>query len=238
MGTFAEDCAEAYQFTRAEQDAYALSLAGARQIARSRTALRRRDRAGQRARRARPRRRSSSDEQPPKARPDKIPTLKARLREGRHGDGRQFQLDLRWRRGAGADAARARPRSAASTPLAPIVAPRHPRRARPSEFPTAPIGAMREAVREDRLGRDVGRPVRDQRGLRRRRDGGDARPRAAARQGQRERRRLRARPPDRRFRRAHPGHADRRWRARGLKRGVASLCIGGGEATAMAIEAA
>jgi acetyl-CoA C-acetyltransferase len=27
-------------------------------------------------------------------------------------------------------------------------------------------------------------------------------------------------------------------RARGLKRGVASLCIGGGEATAMAIEAA
>ena len=52
-----------------------------------------------------------------------------------------------------------------------------------------------------------------------------------ARQGQRERRRLRARPPDRRVRRAHPRHADPRDGARGVKRGIAALCIGGGEAT-------
>ena len=61
---------------------------------------------------------------------------------------------------------------------------------------------------------------------------------AAAREGQRQRRRLRARPSDRRFGRAHPRDAAGGAGARGLKRGLASLCIGGGEATAMAIEAA
>ena len=44
--------------------------------------------------------------------------------------------------------------------------------------------------------------------------------------------------PPRRIGRAHLVTLIAALRARGLKRGVASLCIGGGEATAMAIEAA
>ncbi len=55
-------------------------------------------------------------------------------------------------------------------------------------------------------------------------------------QAQRQRRRLRARPPDRRHRRAHRHHAGARAAQRGLRRGIASLCIGGGEATAICIE--
>ena len=46
MGTFAEDAAEAYQFTRAEQDAFALaSLTRALEATRQRR-LRKRDRPG------------------------------------------------------------------------------------------------------------------------------------------------------------------------------------------------
>jgi hypothetical protein len=44
------------------------------------------------------------DEQPFKAKLEKIPTLKPAFREGRHGDGGQLQLDLRRCGGAGADA--------------------------------------------------------------------------------------------------------------------------------------
>ena len=48
MGTFAEDCAEAYQFTREAQDAYALSFARARQPRDQERRFRLGDRAGQR----------------------------------------------------------------------------------------------------------------------------------------------------------------------------------------------
>ena len=48
---------------------------------------------------------------------------------------------------------------------------------------------------------------------------------------------VRARPPDRRQRRAHRRHAARRAaQAAASSKGVAALCIGGGEATAMAVE--
>ena len=94
-------------------------------------------------------------------------------------------------------------------PLAIVVGPRHAR---------AGAGLVHhragrrdpEALRKNRLDRGQGRPLRDQRGLRRGDHGGDEGARPAARQGQRARRRLRARPSDRRLRRAHPGHADRR----------------------------
>lgn len=80
MGTFAEDCAEAYQFTREAQDAYALrSLSNAldaqkscafdAEIAPIATVGRSPQVVGQ-------------DEQPGKARPDKIPHLKPAFREG------------------------------------------------------------------------------------------------------------------------------------------------------------
>jgi acetyl-CoA C-acetyltransferase len=81
MGTFAEDCAEKYQFTREAQDAYALaSLEGAlsaqtegrfdAEIA----AVTLETRKGTVS--------VATDEQPRKARPDKIPTLKPAFRAG------------------------------------------------------------------------------------------------------------------------------------------------------------
>ena len=103
MGTFAEDCAQDYQFTRAEQDAFALasleralaaqkSGAAADEIApvvvagaKSTTAV-------------------EGDEQPLKARPEKIPKPQAGVPRRRHRHGGQFLLDLRRRRCAGADA--------------------------------------------------------------------------------------------------------------------------------------
>ncbi len=81
MGTFAEDCATTYQFTRAAQDEYALqSLSNAlaaqdsgafdREI----TPMMLKTRAGEV--------RITADEQPAKARPEKIPTLKPAFRDG------------------------------------------------------------------------------------------------------------------------------------------------------------
>ncbi|WP_297770496.1 acetyl-CoA C-acyltransferase [uncultured Roseovarius sp.] len=81
MGTFAEDCAEKYQFTREAQDDYALgSLQGALdaqtsgafadEIAPVTLKTRKGDVL------------ISADEQPAKARPDKIPQLKPAFREG------------------------------------------------------------------------------------------------------------------------------------------------------------
>ncbi|MBB3445249.1 acetyl-CoA C-acyltransferase [Rhizobium sp. BK379] len=81
MGSFAEDCAEAYQFTREAQDAYAV------------TSLRRAQKAIAEGRfdkeivpvtvkSGRTEQMASVDEQPGKAKPDKIPTLKPAFRDG------------------------------------------------------------------------------------------------------------------------------------------------------------
>jgi acetyl-CoA C-acetyltransferase len=79
MGTFAEECAEAFQFTREAQDAYALaSLQGALDaqasgaFAREIAPVTVRGRKGEVV--------ISADEQPAKARPEKIPTLKPAFR--------------------------------------------------------------------------------------------------------------------------------------------------------------
>ncbi|GIL00449.1 MAG: acetyl-CoA acetyltransferase [Alphaproteobacteria bacterium] len=80
MGTFAEDCAEKYQFTREDQDAYALrSLHGALdtqaqgRFAREIAPVTIKGRDGELV--------IGSDEQPRKARPDKIPQLKPAFRK-------------------------------------------------------------------------------------------------------------------------------------------------------------
>ncbi|XAZ20594.1 acetyl-CoA C-acyltransferase (plasmid) [Sinorhizobium sp. B11] len=81
MGSFAEDCAEAYQFTREAQDAYAV------------TSLKRAQKAIAEGRfdkeivpvtvkSGRTEQVASVDEQPGKAKPDKIPTLKPAFRDG------------------------------------------------------------------------------------------------------------------------------------------------------------
>ncbi|WP_297777966.1 acetyl-CoA C-acyltransferase [uncultured Roseovarius sp.] len=81
MGTFAEDCAEAFQFTREAQDAYALaSLQGALEaqasgaFAREIAPVTVRTRKGEAV--------ITADEQPANARPEKIPTLKPAFRAG------------------------------------------------------------------------------------------------------------------------------------------------------------
>jgi acetyl-CoA C-acetyltransferase len=235
MGTFAEDCAESYQFTRQAQDAYALAS-----LERANRAIHDGDFAWEIApvsvKAGKSETIVSTDEQPPKARPEKIPTLKPAFRDGGTvtaansssiSDGAAALVMMREsdaeRRGA--------------QPLARVVA-HTTYAAEPSKFPTAPIGALKKLF--DKTGwskdsvdlyeineafavvamaamRDLGLPHEKVNV-----NGG------ACALG-------------------HPiGASGARilvtliaaLRARGGKRGVASLCIGGGEATAMAIEAA
>ncbi|MFG6081112.1 acetyl-CoA C-acyltransferase [Paracoccus litorisediminis] len=151
MGTFAEDCAEAYQFTREAQDAYALtSLSRAQQaIAEGRfqaevAPVRIAARGGEVL--------VSIDEQPGKARPDKIPTLRPAFREGGTvtaansssiSDGAAALVLMR--------ASEAERRGL--TPRARILG--HATHAdRPNLFPTAPIGAIRKLA--ERSGLDLG----------------------------------------------------------------------------------
>ena len=81
MGTFAEDCAQHHGFSREEQDAYALtSLQRARDaIASGRFAS---EIVPLDVTLGREQRTIGDDEQPPKAMPEKIPTLKPAFREG------------------------------------------------------------------------------------------------------------------------------------------------------------
>jgi acetyl-CoA C-acetyltransferase len=150
MGTFAEDCAEAYQFTRSAQDDYAVtSLTRARaaietgafdaeivpvtvKAGRSETVVDR-------------------DEQPGKAKPEKIPTLKPAFREGGTvtaanassiSDGAAALVLMR----------RSQAEREGITPLATIVG--HATHAQaPNLFATAPIGALRRL--SERTGWDL-----------------------------------------------------------------------------------
>ncbi|MFB9341508.1 acetyl-CoA C-acyltransferase [Aminobacter aganoensis] len=233
MGTFAEDCAGAYQFTREEQDAFAIaSLTRAQAaIAEGRFAaeiapVSVASRAGVAV--------VSVDEQPGKARIDKIPTLKPAFREGGTvtaansssiSDGAAALVLMR--------ASEAERRGL--TPRARILG--HATYAdRPNLFPTAPIGAIRKLLERTgtQLGdfdlfevneafavvamatmRDLGLPheVVNIHG------GACALGHPIGASGARVLVTLLA---------ALESH--------GQRRGVASLCIGGGEATAVAIE--
>jgi acetyl-CoA C-acetyltransferase len=81
MGTFAEDCADKYQFTREAQDAFALAS-----LERAKAAIEGGKFAGEIAPVTLKTRGGDTvietDEQPLKARPDKIPTLKPAFRDG------------------------------------------------------------------------------------------------------------------------------------------------------------
>ena len=235
MGTFAEDAAQAYQFSREEQDAYALASltravkAGkdgsfAAEIAPVTVKGRKGDVT------------VAIDEQPAKAQPDKIPTLKPAFREGGTvtaansssiSDGAAALVMMRR-----SEAERRR-----LAPLATIMA--HSTYAgQPSKFPSAPVGAIRALL--DKAGwtagevdlwevneafavvamiamREIGIPH----------DAINVHGGACAL--------------------GHPiGASGARimvtligaMKRYGRKRGVASLCIGGGEATAIALEAA
>ena len=229
MGTFAEDCAQSYQFTRAAQDSFALAS-----LERANRAIREGAFAGEIAPVTVKAGVVATDEQPPKARPEKIPGLKPAFRDGGTvtaansssiSDGAAALVLTR------ASLAEKRGRA----PLARLVA--HTTYAdAPAKFPTAPVGALKKLFEKTgwRAGdvdlfeineafavvamaamRDLGLP-HDKVNV----NGG------ACALG-------------------HPiGASGARilvtllaaLRARGLKRGVASLCIGGGEATAFGVE--
>ena len=233
MGTFAEDCAEAYQFTREAQDAYAVAS-----LTRAQAAIAEGRFAGEIAPVTVKSGKAASvvaiDEQPGKARPDKIPHLKPAFRAGGTvtaansssiSDGAAALVLMR--------ASEAERRGL--TPLARIVG--HATHAQePSKFATAPIGSIRRLM--DRTGwrlADVDLfeineafavvAMAAMRDLDLSHDRVNVEGGACAL--------------------GHPvGASGARivvtllaaLARRGLRRGVASLCIGGGEATAIAVE--
>ncbi|HWL55817.1 MAG TPA: acetyl-CoA C-acyltransferase [Paracoccus sp. (in: a-proteobacteria)] len=233
MGTFAEDCAEAYQFTREAQDEFAITsltraqkaVAGglfAAEIAPVRIATR----AGEVL--------VDTDEQPGKARLDKIPTLRPAFREGGTVTAANSSSI--------SDGAAALVLMRESEALLRGLSPRarilgHATHAdRPNLFPTAPIGAVRKLL--DRIGMGTGDidlyevneafavvAMAAMRDLGLAHDVVNINGGACAL--------------------GHPiGASGARVMVtllaalehHGLRRGVASLCIGGGEATAIAIE--
>ncbi|PAJ81878.1 acetyl-CoA acetyltransferase [Burkholderia ubonensis] len=233
MGTFAEDCAAAYGFTRDAQDAFAIaSLTRAQQaIASGRFAA---EVAPVQVRAGKTDTVVSIDEQPGKAKLDKIPTLKPAFREGGTvtaansssiSDGAAALVLMR----------RSEAEKRGLTPKAVIVG--HSTYAdKPALFPTAPVGALRK------LSEKTGWALRDvdlfeineafavvamaaMRDLDLPHDKVNVHGGACAL--------------------GHPiGASGARvmvtllaaLETHGLRRGVASLCIGGGEATAIAIE--
>ncbi|CDF84480.1 putative acetyl-CoA acetyltransferase [Pseudomonas knackmussii B13] len=143
MGTFAEDCAEAYGFTRQQQDDYAIASLTRAQQAMS---------AGRFAAEITPvtvkagkeTREVSQDEQPPKAKLDKIPTLKPAFREG----GTVTAANSSSISDGAAALVLMRLSKAEKHGLKPLAAIRghSSYAAAPNLFPTAPVGAMRRLL--------------------------------------------------------------------------------------------
>ena len=233
MGSFAEDIAQEYQFSRQDQDEFALAS-----LSRALAATRDGGFAAEIAPATVPGREGervvSVDEQPAKAKPEKIPTLKPAFRAGGTvtaansssiSDGAAALVMMR----------RSEAERRGLTPLATILGHSNFAQA-PARFTTAPVGAIRRLLDslEWKAGdvdlweineafavvamiamRELGLPH--------------------------ERVNIRGGP----CALGHPiGASGARimvtliaaLKQQGLKRGIASLCIGGGEATAMAVE--
>jgi acetyl-CoA C-acetyltransferase len=143
MGTFAEDCAESYQFTRAAQDGYAI-----RSLERAQRAIAvgafDQEIVPVTAKTGKTERVVATDEQPPKARPEKIPTLQPAFRkDGTVTAASSSSISD----GAGA-LVLARGSAAAAKglkPIARIVAYASHAHA-PEWFTTAPVGALEKVL--------------------------------------------------------------------------------------------
>lgn len=233
MGTFAEDCAEAYQFTREAQDAYAIAS-----LTRAQTAIDTGNFADEIAsvtvKAGKTEKIVAIDEQPGKARIDKIPTLKPAFRPG----GTVTAANSSSISDGGAALVLMRASEAEARGLTPIARIEgHATQAQaPNLFATAPIGAIRK------LSEKTGWALADvdlfeineafavvamaaMRDLDLPHDKVNVHGGACAL--------------------GHPiGASGARvivtllaaLKTRGMKRGIASLCIGGGEATAVAVE--
>ena len=142
MGTFAEDCAQAFQFTRKAQDEYALDSLDRAQRAQE----------GAFAREIAPVTLSGrkgettveSDEQPRAARPDKIPHLKPAFREG--GTVTAANSSSISDGAAALVLMRRSEAEAAGRPVRAILRGHATHAQRPAEFPTAPVPAMRKLL--------------------------------------------------------------------------------------------
>jgi len=233
MGTFAEDCAGSYGFTRQDQDAYAIaSTTRAQEAIKAGTfdwevaPVTVTGKAGEVLVR--------HDEQPPKARIEKIPALKPAFRkDGTVTPANSSSIS------DGAAALVMMRRSVAQrlgvTPIATVVG--HATYAHePRLFPTAPVGAMRKVL--DKPGWSVADVD-----LWEINEAFAVVAMAAMRDLELDHARVNVHGGACAL--GHPiGASGARLlvtligalRHRGGKRGVASLCIGGGEATAMAIE--
>ncbi|MBR8310619.1 acetyl-CoA C-acetyltransferase [Burkholderia cenocepacia] len=233
MGTFAEDCAQAYQFTREAQDAFAIaSLTRAqRAIAEGRFVS---EIAPVTVKSGKTESVVSIDEQPGKAKLDKIPTLKPAFRDGGTvtaanassiSDGAAALVMMR----------RSEAERLGLTPKAVIVG--HATHAdKPGLFATAPIGALRK------LSEKTGWNLRDV-DLFEINEAFAVVPMAAMRDLDLPHEKVNVHGGACAL--GHPiGASGARvmvtllaaLETYGLTRGVASLCIGGGEATAVAIE--
>ena len=235
MGTFAEDCASAFQFTRAAQDDYALASLSRALKAQASGAF-----DGEIAPITLTTRKGevtvTADEQPATARPEKIPALKPAFRKdgtvtaansSSISDG-AAALVLASARAAGAAGLKTRARILGHASHAQA----------PADFPTAPVPAARKLL--DRLGWD-----RNSVDLWEVNEAFAVVPMAFMREMGLDHARVNVNGGACAL--GHPiGASGARivvtllnaLEKRGLKRGVAAICIGGGEGTAIAIERA
>ncbi|MBI1220253.1 MAG: acetyl-CoA C-acyltransferase [Rhodobacteraceae bacterium] len=235
MGTFAEDCAAAFQLTRADQDAYALaslqraraaqtSGAFAAEIVTVSVAARGGDVA------------VAEDEQPLTARPEKIPTLKPAFRPG--GTVTAANSSSISDGAAALVLASASRAAAESLPVRARILGHASHAQAPADFPTAPIPAARKLLA--RLGWGIGDVD-----LWEVNEAFAVVPMAFMREMGIPHAQMNVNGGACAL--GHPiGASGARiivtllhaLEARGLKRGIAAICIGGGEGTAIAIERA
>ncbi|MEM0989258.1 MAG: acetyl-CoA C-acyltransferase [Pseudomonadota bacterium] len=230
MGSFAEDCAEEYQFTREEQDAYAIASLEAA-LSAQQGGVFDREVAGVQVVTRMGERLIATDEQPRNARPDKIPTLKPAFKM----DGTITPANASSISDGAAALALMRARDADGRARAQIVA--HASHAQaPGRFATAPIPAMQKVL--ERAGWELGDVD-----LWEINEAFAVVPMAAAREMGIPREKLNVNGGACAL--GHPIGASgariivtllHEMERRDVKRGIASLCIGGGEGTAVAIE--
>ncbi|MCU4652467.1 acetyl-CoA C-acyltransferase [Roseibacterium sp. SDUM158016] len=233
MGTFAEDCAEAFQFTRAQQDDYALgSLSNA--LAAIETGAFDAEVAPVTVKSRKGETRIAVDEQPGKARPEKIPQLKPAFREG--GTVTAANSSSISDGAAALVLARAAAAEAKGLKVRARILGHASHAQAPSLFPTAPVPAARKLL--DRIGWSV-----DDVDLWEVNEAFAVVPMAFMRELGVPREKMNVNGGACAL--GHPiGASGARimvtllhaLEARGLRRGVAAICIGGGEGTAIAIE--
>ena len=235
MGTFAEDCASAFQFTRAAQDDYALASLSRALEAQASGAF-----DGEIAPVTLTTRKGevtvTADEQPATARPEKIPTLKPAFRKD--GTVTAANSSSISDGAAALILASARAADAAGLKTRARILGHASHAQAPADFPTAPVPAARKLL--DRLGWD-----RASVDLWEVNEAFAVVPMAFMREMGLDHARVNVNGGACAL--GHPiGASGARivvtllnaLEKRGLKRGVAAICIGGGEGTAIAIERA